>query len=65
MAYQVLVYEVAERVATITLNRPEQMNVLSSMQPEATTADGRNLDDIRKEHGMKAFLEARDAPYRH
>jgi enoyl-CoA hydratase/carnithine racemase len=29
VAYEVLLYEVAERVATVTLNRPERMNSLS------------------------------------
>ncbi len=35
-----------------------------SMQDTAETPDGRNLAAIRREEGMKAFLEARDAPYR-
>lgn len=29
-----------------------------------TTPDGRNLKEIRQQHGLKAFLEARDAPHR-
>jgi enoyl-CoA hydratase len=35
-----------------------------SMQDTAETPDGQNLAQIRREQGMKAFLEARDAPYR-
>src|SRR5581483_754981 len=35
-----------------------------SMQDTAETPDGRNLAQIRRDEGMKAFLEARDAPYR-
>jgi len=35
-----------------------------SLQDTAETPDGRNLAEIRRDEGMKAFLEARDAPYR-
>jgi hypothetical protein len=31
---------------------------------DAETPDGRNLEEIREQQGMKAFLEARDAPFR-
>ena len=35
-----------------------------SLQYTAETPDGRNLDELRRAEGMKAFLEARDGPYR-
>jgi enoyl-CoA hydratase/carnithine racemase len=35
-----------------------------SLQDAAETPDGRNLSEIRRREGMRAFLEARDAPYR-
>jgi enoyl-CoA hydratase/carnithine racemase len=35
-----------------------------AMQEFAETPDGRNLGEIRRTEGMRAFLEARDAPYR-
>ena len=38
--------------------------VCHSLQETAETPDGRNLGEIRRAEGMKAFLEARDAPYR-
>jgi hypothetical protein len=34
------------------------------MQEFAETPDGRNLGEIRRTQGMRAFLDARDAPYR-
>lgn len=38
--------------------------ICHSLQETAETPDGRNLGEIRRAEGMKAFLEARDAPYR-
>lgn len=38
--------------------------IAHTLQYEAETPDGRNLEEIREQHGMKAFLEARDAPFR-
>jgi len=38
--------------------------ICHSMQDAAETPDGVNLTELRREQGMKAFLEARDAPYR-
>ena len=38
--------------------------ICHSMQDTAETPDGVNLTQLRREQGMKAFLEARDAPYR-
>ncbi|MGI8552310.1 MAG: enoyl-CoA hydratase/isomerase family protein [Dehalococcoidia bacterium] len=38
--------------------------ICHTLQDEAETPDGRNLEDIRNTHGLKAFLDARDQPYR-
>ncbi len=38
--------------------------ICHSLQEEAETPDGRNLSEIRRAEGLRAFLEARDAPYR-
>jgi enoyl-CoA hydratase len=38
--------------------------ICHTLQYEATTPDGRNLEEIRSEHGLRAFLEARDGPFR-
>lgn len=38
--------------------------ICHALQDSATTPDGRNLAQIRREQGVKAFLEARDAPFR-
>ena len=38
--------------------------ICHSLQEQAETPDGRNLSEIRRQEGMKAFLEARDGPFR-
>ena len=38
--------------------------ICHSLQDRAETPDGRNLSAIRREEGMRAFLEARDGPFR-
>ncbi|MFN8557902.1 MAG: enoyl-CoA hydratase/isomerase family protein [Dehalococcoidia bacterium] len=38
--------------------------IAHTLQYTAETPDGRNLEEIRQQHGLKAFLEARDAPFR-
>ena len=38
--------------------------IAHTLQYTAETPDGRNLEEIRQQHGLKAFLEAREAPYR-
>jgi enoyl-CoA hydratase len=37
--------------------------IAHTLQYEAETPDGRNLEEIREQYGLKAFLEARDAPF--
>ncbi|MBI4579706.1 MAG: hypothetical protein HY718_08395 [Planctomycetes bacterium] len=42
-----------------------KMEVLCHLHiPEAENADGVRLDERRREGGVKAFLEARDGPFR-
>src|SRR3972149_33972 len=44
MSYQSLTFEVADRIATITVNRPEKLNALN----DATMAElGRAIDEAR------------------
>jgi enoyl-CoA hydratase/carnithine racemase len=38
--------------------------ICHAMQEDAETPDGRNLAEIRRREGLRAFLQARDAPYR-
>ena len=38
--------------------------VCHTLQYEAESADGRNLQELREREGLKAFLEARDGPFR-
>ena len=38
--------------------------ICHTLQYEAETPDGRNLEQIRSEHGLHAFIDARDGPFR-
>jgi enoyl-CoA hydratase len=38
--------------------------ICHTLQYEATMPDGQNLEEIRNAHGLRAFIEARDAPFR-
>ena len=38
--------------------------ICHSLADRAETPDGRNLEDIRRSQGLKAFLETRDSPFR-
>ena len=50
MSYEQIQYEVSERIATITFNRPEQLNAWTDVMAEevyqAAQAAGRD-DDVR------------------
>src|ERR687896_395292 len=53
MTYQHLTFEVAERVATITVSRPDKLNALN----DATIAElGRAIDDARERPDVGAVL---------
>src|SRR5919108_1160573 len=53
MAYQYLTLEVADRVATITVSRPDKLNALN----DATVAElGRAIDEARKRDDVGAVL---------
>lgn len=67
MAYEQLLYEVSDGVATVTLNRPEQRNALSGqMLEELVDAFGRVRDDdavravVLTGAGEKAFCAGAD-----
>ena len=50
MAYREIVYEVADRIATITLNRPERLNAWTSVMDDEVRAAMRqaaDTDDVR------------------
>jgi enoyl-CoA hydratase len=53
MAYQHLAFEVADRIATITVSRPDKLNALN----DATIAElGRAIDDARAREDVGAVL---------
>jgi enoyl-CoA hydratase len=53
MAYQHLAFEVADRIATITVSRPDKLNALN----DATIAElGRAIDDARARDDVGAVL---------
>src|ERR687894_2781591 len=53
MTYQTLTFEVAERIATITVSRPEKLNALNA----ATIAElGRAVDQARERDDVGAIL---------
>lgn len=37
--------------------------IAHTLQTEAETPDGQNLEEVRLAHGLRAFIEARDAPF--
>lgn len=39
-------------------------SICHTLQYEATTPDGRNLEEIREAQGLRAFIQARDEPFR-
>ena len=53
MAYNNILYEVEDRLATITLNRPERRNALSWAL----------LKKAIREKGLRVALEERDRPF--
>jgi enoyl-CoA hydratase len=72
MSYETLLYGVEAGVATITLNRPEQLNTIVPPMPdeveaavEAATRDGevRVIVLLVREEGARAGIEHRDGPY--
>ncbi len=78
MTFETLLYEVADRVATITLNRPHRLNAINDTMPgeirQAVEAANRD-DDVHvivltgsgrafcSGYDLKEYAEADDAPY--
>src|SRR5688500_8198245 len=53
MTYQLLALEVTDRIATITVNRPDKLNALN----DATMAElGRVIDDVRADSGVGGIV---------
>ncbi len=70
MAYETILYEVDDRVALITLNRPEHHNALSktlcaecSLLDATNTAEYAKFDELRRTKGLGEALEWRDAQF--
>jgi enoyl-CoA hydratase/carnithine racemase len=59
MSYQDLIYNVADKVATITLNRPDRMNALSrSLEAEIHRA----FDEADADRGVRAIILTGNGP---
>lgn len=78
MTYHTLLYEVADRVATITLNRPDRLNAINDAMPgeiKRSVEEANRDDDVRvivitgagrafcAGYDLKDYAEAEEAPY--